>query len=184
MSEANLDYKMTETDKLIEAAVANKAKRAIDPDREAKKAALAVERNQRALEREAKKLEREEARANRPVHMAKVERAAALLPQLSDRGQALFGEITASLSRDNVAALAAHLNHFNRVNATQASAATTLSEGMQVRIIGGDPKHVGRVGTIERSQRIRCYVNIGESKPVYLYSADVERVEAAVAEAV
>lgn len=185
MSEAALETKITEVDKQIAAAKANKAKRVTDPEREAQKAAAAAEREAKKAERQAERDRKAAERANRQVHMAKVDRAAQQLPTLSNDASRLFNEITANLSQNDVASLAAHLNHFNRVHATQSSATATLSEGMTVVITGGDPKYIGKTGTVSKAQRIRCYVDIGGEKPVYLYSAHVRIVESeSIAQAV
>lgn len=185
MSSQQLEETLTNVDKAINAAKANRTKRVSDPAREAKKAAQVAEREQKRIERENRRAEKAAERANRKVHMAKVERAGSLLPTMSDRAQSLFQEITASLPRDQVSALAQHLNHFNRIHATTSAATTQLDVGTQVRITSSDSRYFGRVGTISKAQRIRCFVQLeGVEKPVYLYNSDVELVKGSVAQAV
>lgn len=143
-------------------------------------------------ERAAKKAAREEARAakraerdaaKQPAHMRKVQKAAEKLGTLNDAMQLLFNEATANGTAADVAALAAHLQHFNRVQATQRALGQAIEAGMTVRIISGDTRFIGQTGTVFKAQRIRCYVNVeGAKKPVYLFTSDVEPVtEAATA---
>lgn len=171
---------------LTEIAKANKtAERAAA--KAAKLAQLAADREARKTAREAAKAEKAAARqaaasAKVPAHMKKVARAAEKLPALRETSQQLFGEITANLSADQIAALALHLQHHNRVAATQRAAGMKLENGDAVRIVGGDPKFLGMTGTVDRAQRIRCYVAVpGIKKPVYLFTSDVEKLEASAA---
>jgi hypothetical protein len=137
----------------------------------------------KSTEQAAKKAARLEARAakqaaraaNRaPAHLKKVDKAAERLPRLTDQAQLEFNSITASFGRDQVAALAAHLSHFNRVQATTRALDQRLTAGMQVRIVSGDPRFVGQVGTVVKSQRIRCYIEVtGAKKPLYCFTSDV-----------
>jgi hypothetical protein len=108
-----------------------------------------------------------------------VDKAAARLPRLDDTAQRVFNETVVNLTRDKIAALQAHLQHFNRVKATESSLAQKLAVGDSVKIVGGETKYTGREGTVLKVQRIRCYVEVeGASKPVYLFTSDVERFEA------
>jgi hypothetical protein len=141
------------------------------------------ERNARKAERDAaralKKAERESALAARTPHMGKVEKAAAKLPALGDVAQGFMNDITANCSAADVAALAAHLQHFNRVSATSRALSQKLEVGMTVRIVSGDARYLGRVGVLDRVQRIRCFVTLeGVNKDVYLFTSDVEPCEA------
>lgn len=141
--------------------------------REAKKA-------QRDQVRAAKKAEREAAK--HAPHMSKVDKAAEKLPPLSDALQSLFGELVINNSRDSIAALAAHLTHYNRVKATERALTQKVTLGDTVRITGGDPRYVGKTGLVTKSQRIRCYVDLeGVKKPVYLFTSDVEVLKSAEA---
>lgn len=142
-----------------------------DTERASKQAA-------RKVERAAKKAEKLAAKSNKTPHMSKVERAAAKLPQLSDAAQMSFNDITVNLDAASVAALAEHLMHFNRVQATTRALTQKLAEGDQVRILSGC-RYVGSLGTVTKAQRIRCYIDIGREKPIYLFTSDVELVEVA-----
>ena len=142
---------------------------------EARKQRQALLKQQREERRTAKAAER--ANAKTP-HMKKIEKAAAALPEMSPSTQLAFNEVTTNLSAAQITALAMHLQHFNRVKATERALAQELEAGQQVRIISGVQKYVGMTGTVEKAQRIRCFVNIpGVRKPVYLFTSDVELVE-------
>lgn len=157
-----------------------------DEQKAERTAAKDAEKAQKKAAREARKAAKaaEKAAARKPAHMAKVQRAADRLPSLSERAGSIYNEITANLSRDQVAALALHLTHFNRVMATTNALAVKIEAGMQVTIVGGDPRFVGKTGTVEKAQRIRCYVNVeGFKKPVYLFTSDVSPVEGSQAAA-
>lgn len=159
-----------------------KAAKADDAERAAKKAQIEADRAERKAKKEAERAAKvaEKAANRKPAHMSKVEKAAEKLPVLAETAQVLFGDATANLSRDQVAALALHLQHFNRVKATERALNTKIEAGMTVRIVGGDPRYVGKVGTIEKAQRIRCYVEVdGLTKPVYCFTSDVEPCEVA-----
>lgn len=147
-----------------EEKAAKKAKQ--DAEREERKAAKEAERAQKKADRETNK---------RTPHMSKVEKAANRLPTLNTQAQTTFNEITANFSRDQVAALALHLQHFNRVKATERALGQAIEAGMSVTIIGGDSRFIGQTGTVVKAQRIRCYVEVpGAKKPVYLFTSDVE----------
>lgn len=143
-----------------------------------------AERDRLRAQKQAERAKAKEARRvakdaeKRPAHMSKVEKAAAKLPALNDQASSIFTEATL-LSRDQVAALSAHLAHFNRVEATRQALEQAVTAGDQVRIVGGDPRFVGQVGVVAKAQRIRCYVTLeGVKRPVYLFTSDVEKVEA------
>lgn len=145
------------------------------------------ERNARKAERDAaralKQAERAEALANRTPHMGKVEKAAAKLPVLGENAQHFMNDITANCSAADVAAIAAHLQHFNRVSATSRALSQKLEVGMTVKIVSGDARYLGRVGVLDRVQRIRCFVTLeGVNKDVYLFTSDVEPCEVEVSE--
>jgi len=148
----------------------------------------ALAKEQRDAERKAKQAERAKkkeerlaaavARATAPAHMRKVMRAAEKLSPLGAAAALLFAESTKSLSPGDLAALAQHILHHNRVQATSSSLSAKLSVGQAVTIIGGEPRYVGITGTILKAQRIRCYVQVpNQSKPVYLFTSDVQPVE-------
>lgn len=146
--------------KEAEAILRAEAKKIRDAEREARRAAKAVDSG-----------------AKKSAHMKKVEKAAAKLPALQESAETLFNEITVNLSRVQVAALALHLQHFNRVKATEMAADRSYKQGQAVRITGGDPKFLGLLGTIESARPLRCFVNVpGVRKPVYLFTSDIEPV--------
>ena len=193
----DLDTKLTAIDKALSQAKARKAMRdstlrseggdtaqagkksgASSGDK-AIKLAERLERQQKIVadrvERKAVKLKEKETVVKGPVYMKKIERAAGKLPQLGMESQLTFNEVVANFSREQVTALALHLQHFNRVKATERALDQKVVQGMDVRIVGGDPKFVGMTGSVIRSQRIRCYVAIpGVKREVYLFTSDVE----------
>ena len=201
----NLDTKLSAIDKALAAAKARKAakdssppdagdevqtdsakpksKSVTQPDfaKQQKKDALNMARSADKERRDLERAERRAAKASTvkgPVHMKKVETAAAKLPALVEAAQILFTDITSNLSREQVTAIALHLQHFNRMKATERALDQRVVTGSQVRIVGGDPRFVGSVGTVERAQRIRCYVTVPNAKkPVYLFTSDVEVLE-------
>jgi len=132
----------------------------------------------RKAEREARKAAKAAEDADkRPVHMAKVARAASKLPQLSTDASDAFATLTTKLATDQIAALALHLQHHNRVAATQNALTVKMTTGTAVRIVGGDPRFIGKTGVVSKAQRIRCYVAIeGVAKPVYCFTSDVNTV--------
>jgi hypothetical protein len=150
-----------------------------DAKREADKAQRKADRD---AKRAAKQAER--AAARKPAHMSKVEKAAAKLPGLSTEASAFFNDVTVNLTGSDLAALALHIQHFNRVHATERALAQKVEAGSKVKIIGGDPRFIGMEGTVTTAQRIRCYVEVAAAKkPVYLFTSDVEVTAAAPAQA-
>lgn len=158
-----------------------------DAAKAAAKAAKDEARKQRQeqlkTQREARKAAKASEKANgKPAHMKKIEKAASKLPELNEQMQILFSEATSNFSGAQISALALHLQHFNRVKATERALNQKLEIGMSVRIVGGDPKFIGLTGTVDRAQRIRCYVAVpGIKKPVYLFTSDVEVEEQTMA---
>jgi transcription antitermination factor NusG len=144
----------------------------------AKEAARKARQEQRATEREARRAAKAAERATaKTPHMKKIEKAATALPDMSTAMKLIFAEATTNFSAAQITALALHLQHFNRVKATERALSQKLEAGMAVRIIGGPTKHVGKMATVSKAQRIRCFVEIpGVGKPVYLFTSDVEHV--------
>lgn len=148
----------------------------------------AVHLQAKDAERAAKKAEREAARAAKRAardamrsvpHMSKVEKAASKLPILGVDAQIVINEVTVNFDAATVAAIAAHLNHFNRVKATERSLNQHVAKGATVRIVSGDSRYVGQTGEVSKAQRIRCYVTVpGAKKPIYCFISDVELVSA------
>jgi hypothetical protein len=144
------------------------------------KAARAEQKN---AERVAKKAERDAARAAKraeksagksPAHMRKVMKAAERLGSLGQAAELLLNEATANLTAAELSTLAQHIQHFNRVRATERALGQKVEAGQTVKIVGGDSRHIGRTGTVTKAQRIRCYVSVGEGKPLYLFTSDVQ----------
>lgn len=173
----------------IQARVAGANKPATD-----KKPALSSDEKQaktlaREQDRNAKKTVRDAARAEKkatkeanrkPAHMLKVTKAASKLPKLVSQAEETVNDITTNFGRDQITAIALHLQHFNRVKATERSLTQKIEAGMTVKIVGGDPRFIGMTGTVSQSQRIRCYVTVpGAKKPVYLFTSDCEPFVAA-----
>jgi membrane protein involved in colicin uptake len=161
-----------------------KRPRLSDEEKAARQLKKDAERAEKKTAREAvratKKAERDAAK--RTPHMSKVEKAAGRLPVLTDAAQLIFNDITTNFGRDQVAAVAAHLTHFNRVQATSRALGQKISAGDTVRIVGGDSRYIGQEGVVAKAQRIRCYVTVdGVKKDVYLFTSDVELVKSAAA---
>lgn len=196
-NDSNLNNKLSAIDKALAAARARKAAKKpdaesteaspktprgkVDPstkaaDKAAKDADRAARQEKLKAEREERRAAKEADRANgKPAHMKKIATAASKLPALNDAAQILFTDITSNLSREQVAAISLHLQHFNRVRATETALNQKLQVGQQVRILGGDPRFVGKTGTIAKAQRIRCYVDVpGARRSVYLFTSEVE----------
>lgn len=132
--------------------------------------------------RAAKKAEREAKRASRmaskkPAHLAKVEKAAMRLPNLTSEATVSFGELTEAFNLNELEALSAHLAHFVRAQRTQSALRTELKVGQVVRIVSGAARFIGQTAVLDKVQRIRVYARVaGEAKPVYLFASDVEVV--------
>lgn len=148
-----------------------------DEEKQATVDARNAEREQRqaarTLERQAKKAA---VLADRkPAHMRKVEKAAEKLSPLSDAATLLFAEATTNLPQSELAGLATHIMHFNRVQATERALDQKLVVGQRVTINESqDPRFVNKTGVIEKVQRIRCYVKVeGFNKPAYLFTSGV-----------
>lgn len=161
----------------VAASVANKRPRLSGEEKAARTAQKDLDRAAAKEARVAKRAEKQALRqANKhPAHMSKVAKAYAKLPLLGELATSLFGDITANFTRDQVTALALHLQHFNRVKATERALNQRVSTGASVTVVGGDPRYVGKTGTVTKAQRIRCYVSVdGVSKPIYMFTSDVE----------
>lgn len=141
-----------------------------------KEAARAAAKAQRDAERETRRAAKAAAAAEKKAtHMSKVERAGSRLPSLNESAQKTFEDIVSNLGVDQLNAMAMHLQHTVRTRLTQESLNAKLSPGQKVRIVtSADPRFIGAEGTIERAQRIRCFVAVpGSKKPVYLFTSDV-----------
>lgn len=153
------------------------AKEARDLQRETERAEKKAERDRvRTAKQAAKQAER------KPAHMSKVDKAAEKLPGLDNAVGAFFNELTVNFTQVQLSALSAHLQHFNRVKATERALNQKVTMGSTVRITGGDNRFIGMEGTVSKAQRIRCYVSVpGVKKDVYLFTSDCEVLEMAQA---
>jgi len=196
-----LDTKFSAIDKALAAAKARKATKELLPQTSAEvpdalqkpqkkttdeeKAAKLVVRTQKQVQLKADREARKAAKVQQPkgpAHMKKINRAASKLPELNDQAQLLFGKATTNFSAGQLTALALHLQHFNRVKATECALSQKVEAGSQVRIIGGDPKFIGMTGAISKAQRIRCYVSVpGVKREVYCFTSHVELVASSLA---
>lgn len=163
------------TDETASTAAAKKP-RLTDEEKAAREAEREKERAERKAQREAERAERLAKRAadRQPAHMKKVLKAAEKLGTLGQAAELLFNEATHNLSASELAVLALHIQHFNRVKATERALNQKIEVGQTVSIVGGDPRFIGKTGTVTKAQRIRCYVQVeGMNKPVYLFTSDV-----------
>lgn len=156
---------------------------------EAEKAAKLAEREaERASRKEKKATERAQKLADRaanrqPAHMRKVQKAAEKLSGLGQAALLLFNEATTNLAAAELGNLARHIDHFNRVKATERALEQKIEADMQVTIVAGDPRFIGKTGTVVKAQRIRCYVKVeGIAKDVYLFTSDVALLGAKASE--
>lgn len=155
--------------------------KATDEEKAAKLAAREQERADNKAKRDAERAKKlaERSAAKSPAHMKKVQKAAERLSPLGQAATLLFNEATAGLSASDLAVLALHIQHFNRVKATERALGQKVTAGTKVTIVGGDSRYIGKSGTVTKAQRIRCYVTVeGSTKPIYLFTSDVN-VEAA-----
>lgn len=111
-----------------------------------------------------------------PAHLKKVERAKAKLPQLNEKMQALVDNIVSSFSLHQLDAIAMHMQLHARAEKTRlASKGGALPIGASVTIFGGDPRYIGKVGTVVTSQKLRATVAVdGAKKPVYIYTSEAK----------
>lgn len=149
-------------------------------------AAKVAEQAARKLERTAQRAIKQAVRnAAKPVaHLSKVAKAFNRLPALSQEAQLTVNDVAANFSQEQVAAIAAHLAHFNRAQSTRRALGQKLAAGMQVTIVSGDPRFIGQTGVVVKAQRIRAYVQVdGVNKALYVFTSDVAPVfaESAIA---
>lgn len=159
--------------------------------REAKQAQLEADREVRRQAREARLAEKaatKAAAAPRSAHMKKVENARAKLVPLNSEAELLYNEAISNFSGVMVTAIAEHLKLYVRMSSTKrAQSGKSFPVGTKVTITGGDPKHIGKVGVVTKSQKLRTFVDVGERKEVYIFTTDAkaaEEVAEQVAEAV
>jgi transcription antitermination factor NusG len=150
----------------------NAAKAKLEEERAARKVTRDAARSARRAEKEAEKSNK------KPAHMKKVMRAGNKLPVMTPDAARVMDEITTNLGRNDIAALALRLQHFNRMKATEMSMGRRFKNGQQVRIVAGDLDNLGKIGTIDSARPLRVFVNVpGVKKPVYVFTSEVELVE-------
>lgn len=142
--------------------------------RNAEKAAKKVARE---AKREAKKAAKAAEASTKVAHMAKVDKAALMLPAITEDAQDAVDEICANYGSTEVTAIIAHLQHRQRVNATASASLVKLTENQMVRITSADgpaARYIGQLAQVVTVQRIRCYVTpVGTDKKVYLFNSNV-----------
>lgn len=176
----------TDEEKAAEKAEMERIRAEKKAEREAKRAEKKAEyerqKAERAAERARKKAERDVERANYTPHMAKVEKAAENLPELSNTTDMLVTGLT-ELSNSDLSAVIAYAEHILRVNSTTASQDYELTEGQLVEVTSGAAQYLGLTGTVSELRRIRVLVDVpGRDKPIYLFRSDCTPVEGEVAE--
>ena len=111
--------------------------------------------------------------------MKKVENARSKLMTLNSEAELVYNEITANYSGVMVNAIAEHLKLYVRMSSTQrAQSGAAFPIGTKVTITGGDPKHIGKVGIVTKSQKLRTFVDVGERKEVYIFTTDAKMIAA------
>jgi len=111
----------------------------------------------------------------KPAHMTKVEKARARLTEMDENTLEMFNDISSVLTLNQLDILNQHLALHVRAKRTASAVDQTLSVGQAVRVVGGDPRFIGSVGSVVKAQRIRCYVSIpGYDRDIYLFISDVE----------
>lgn len=174
----SFDANISKIDAVIAAARARKAEREGEVIVESKPKLSAEERSLRKQqinqERELRKKITLEKKGGKTIHMSKVEKAAARLPQLNSTAETAYTDIITNFSAAQVSAIALHLQHYNRLKSTELALQSRIEAGMTVKISGGDPRFIGCTGTVTEARRIRCFVNVpGTKKPVYCFTSDV-----------
>lgn len=114
----------------------------------------------------------------KPAHLAKVERAQSELPELSVDADEVFASAL-ELSNGGLSNLIAHLQLELRrraITATNDEIAPNFAIGDEVTIVGSsNPKFLGKIGVVERVQRIRCYVKFDDrEKADYFFKNDCQ----------
>jgi hypothetical protein len=149
-----------------------------DEEKAARQVKRDVENAAKEVARAAKRAENAAKRGT--PHMKKVEKAIARLPKLEAAAQRTFDELTASFGNADIAALAAHLSMFNRLQSTKRAGNMQVESGQQVRIVGGEARFIGELGTVGKVSRIRAHVVLeSNGKTAYCFISDLEVMGAA-----
>jgi len=159
-----------------------KVTRVLSPEKLAKKAdrdqarqAAELVRVERRTIRAAKKAARIEALIARGTpHLKKVNNARAKLPKMNGSVQESYNDLVSNFSAVQLEALAAHLGLAAREKKTVAAAsAIRLPLGSSVTVTGGDPRYIGKTGTVVHSQKLRAKVQVpGLARLVYIYNGE------------
>lgn len=138
-----------------------------------KAAAKLAKQELRLAAAEQKRAERASA-PPRPPRVSKLDRAADRLPVLSEGASGFIN----SLDVGDYLSVIKHLQFKLRTTATVDNTQVGLKAGQVVRILGGNHKFVGQLGTITKARRVRCYVTpVGSERELYLLTGEVEAVE-------
>jgi hypothetical protein len=110
--------------------------------------------------------------------MKKVNNARAKLPALNGESTKMYDEILSSFSVAQIEALSSHLALGARAKKTEAATrAPRLPLGAMVRVSGGDPRYIGKVGTVVHSQKLHAKVEVpGMSRLVYIYNGEAVEI--------
>lgn len=175
---------MSPEDKLAKEQEQAAAKVAKDAERAQRKLASQAKRDAdkvvRDQARAMKKAAKDAERAIKKPHTSKLDKARSKLPVLSSRASNAMS-FTIELDSSELLAVSQHLEFEARARQTAAALSTkSLEAGQVVRITGGkDTRVIGRLATLAKVQRIRCYADVpGFKKPVYLFTSDVTAVTA------
>jgi len=162
--------KLISAERLAAKELREQARRAVELERAARKAARAD-----------KKAARLAALVERGTpHLKKVNNARAKLPKMNGSVQESYDELVSNFAAGQLEALAAHLALAAREKKTVAAAcAVRLPLGATVTVTGGDPRWIGKVGTVVHSQPLRAKVQVpGMERLVYIYNGEASLIEA------
>jgi hypothetical protein len=182
ISRAKKAAALSESSEMIEVDSRPGRKRLSDEERALRDAARNKERLEKRAQREtlraSKKAAREADRSSKIPHMAKVDKQAKNLPNLSNDAQEALTNLLENFDETTITSLVAHLQFELRRKATMNASNTHLQVGDLVRITSADgpnAKWVGHLAQVLKVQRIRCYVQpVGTERSVYLFSSNVE----------
>jgi len=158
-----------------------------DEEREAKRAARKAKKEADGTIAQAKREARAAKRAallasKKPAHVFKLEKATSKLPALDESMTAALEDLKHDFTVPELAILALHLQHAVRVDSTLKAIAVrndeqpVLAEGDSVKIVSGDPRYIGKEGTVIKTKKIHVFVDVGGKKPLYAFTSDVEKI--------
>ena len=129
--------------------------------------------------KKAERLAKIEENKNRP---SKLERTFMNLPELNKDAKDIV-ELAKVLHENDMNCIIKHLQYYikqathKKVADIRTTVRNPVIPGDVVKIVGGDPSYVGKIGIVDRVQRVRCFVEIDQRKPVYIYLSDVEVIQ-------